>query len=859
MGGFGISGCTESKIKSNFEGAKCFRIVQRMLRETIEKLRQPLPAEIKMEWNNSAIVGGTDAHFLALTGKALAAIENGSSEVPLNCEFLLQRLHDIWKIYSRQDEASRGRIIEATVRLLDQLEDTLESAPVSEPDSPNSGGRNGITVSRKSQSDKPKSKAQAKPKTEPEITLDSSIIYLKGIGENRAKTLAKLGVNTVSDLLYHFPARYEDRRLVKTISQLEPGEKDSFLAEVLFEPQTRKIGHRSVTRVRVGDSTGRLDLQWWNQQWREKQFPVGRQVFVYGRVTEFNGFLQVDTPEFEIVNADDGSQVGRIVPVYPLTEGLFQSNMRRAIADALDKHGPTLEDPMPPKIREEFGLMGLQDALRLIHFPEDWEGKEQARYRLLFEELFLLQLALAQKKRSAHLEQAGIRHIVPDEDIKEFVRALPFKLTGAQKRVMNEIRKDLKSPRPMNRLLHGDVGSGKTIVAAYALWSAWKAGYQGALLAPTEILSEQHFSVLTRILKPMGVEVGLLEGSLKTRNKRTILADLAEGRIHVVVGTHALIQEGVEFAKLGVCVVDEQHRFGVMQRAALARKGAGGVQPDVLVMTATPIPRTMALTIYGDLDVSVLDELPPGRQPIKTVKIKPDARERAYNYVRDEVRKGRQAYVVCPLVEESEKLANLKAATILAERLREEELHGLRVGLVHGQMSVIERDEQMELFRANMHDVLVSTTVIEVGVDVPNATMMLIEDADRFGLSQLHQLRGRIGRGQHKSMCVLMADPKTEEGKSRIQVMTKTQNGFEIAEHDLNLRGPGEFYGTRQSGMPDFRLANLVTDVDVIQQAREAAWEIVNADPHLEWDEHAVLKRALERFWGDKLELVRVS
>jgi ATP-dependent DNA helicase RecG len=424
---------------------------------------------------------------------------------------------------------------------------------------------------------------------------------------------------------------------------------------------------------------------------------------------------------------------------------------------------------------------------------------------------------------------------------------------------MNEIRKDLRVPRPMNRLLHGDVGSGKTIVAAYALWTAHMTGHQGALLAPTEILAEQHFSTLTRLFKPMGIEVALLEGSIKAKNKRRIQADLSEGRVSIIVGTHALIQEGIEFNKLGICVIDEQHRFGVMQRAALQKKGIEGLRPDVLVMTATPIPRTMALTIYGDLDVSVLDELPPGRQPIKTVKIKPNQRDRAYKFVLDEIKGGRQAYVVCPLVEESEKLAHLQAATALAERLRHEELKDLRVGLVHGQMNVIERDEQMELFRAGMHDVLVSTTVIEVGVDVPNSTVMLIEDAERFGLSQLHQLRGRVGRGVHKSYCVLMGDPRTDEGKARLGVMTKTQNGFEIAEHDLQLRGPGEFYGTRQSGLPDFRLANIISDVEIIQQAREAAFALVNADPHLQGEEHDALKRALRRFWGEKLSLIQVS
>jgi ATP-dependent DNA helicase RecG len=583
------------------------------------------------------------------------------------------------------------------------------------------------------------------------------------------------------------------------------------------------------------------------------------QLFIYGKVTEFNGTLQIDTPDFEIMGENDTLQVGRIVPVYPMTEGLFQSAIRRAVNNALDKCVDAVEEVLPDWLREEFNLKDLGWCLRQIHFPDGLDEKEEARRRLVFEELFLLQVALAQKKIAAHEEEIGIRHEVPDEQIKEFLAALPFKLTGAQKRVMNEVRKDLKKPRPMNRLLHGDVGSGKTIVAAYALWSAHVTGHQGALLAPTEILAEQHFSTLTRVLKPLGIEVALLEGSLKKKQKERIQADIAEGRVSVVVGTHAIIQESIEFQKLGVCVVDEQHRFGVMQRAALQKKGQGGLRPDVLVMTATPIPRTLALTVYGDLDVSTLDELPPGRQPIKTVNVKPNQRPRAYKFVLDEIKKGRQAYVVCPLVEESEKLAQLQAATALAERLREEELRDVRVGLLHGQMNVLERDEEMELFRAGMRDVLVSTTVIEVGVDVPNATVMLIEDADRFGLSQLHQLRGRVGRGQHASTCVLLANPKTEEGRSRIHVMTKTQNGFEIAEHDLNLRGPGEFYGTRQSGMPDFRLANIIRDVDVIQQAREAAFALVHDDPQLAQPYHQTLKDALRRFWGEKISLVQVS
>jgi ATP-dependent DNA helicase RecG len=828
-----------------------------MLSTTFSNLRAALEAEEKSGFEEQGIRA---AAVCTQAQRALDEIARG--ERPQSEEFAIQRLHDLWREYSQHEAAERARIVDATQRMLENT-NAQHSA----------NGGSGISVQKNNrlllEDQSPKTKEES-PKTQNSKlqtpnsqSCDSEITYLKGIGPRRATLLQKLGVFTVYDLLHYFPARYEDRRGNKAICDLQVGEKEGFTATVLFDPQTRTVGgrggNRKLTIARVGDDTGRIDLQWWNQPFREKQLPAGTQLFVFGKIGHFNGALQVDAPEIEIAGEGDEAQTGRIVPVYPATEGLLQSALRKAILTAFDKCPEALEEVLPPAVLERFELQSREWSLRQIHFPDDWDSQEAARERLLFEELFLLQVALAQKKAAAHVEEIGIRHVVEDEKIKEFVRALPFKLTGAQKRVMNDIRRDLKSAHPMNRLLHGDVGSGKTIVAAYALWTAHVSGRQGALLAPTEILAEQHFSSLTHLFKPFGIEVALLEGSLKSKQKQRIQADLNEGRVSIVVGTHALIQEAVEFNNLSVAVVDEQHRFGVMQRAALAHKGPQGLKPDVLVMTATPIPRTMALTVYGDLDVSVLDELPPGRQPIKTVKIKPQQRERAYQFVRDEVQKGRQAYVVCPLVEESEKLAHLKAASALAENLRMGELQNLRIGLVHGQMSAVEREEQMELFRAGMWDVLVSTTVIEVGVDVPNATVMLIEDAERFGLSQLHQLRGRVGRGEHKSTCVLLGDPKTDDGKARLQVMTKTTDGFLIAEQDLALRGPGEFYGTRQSGLPDFRLANIISDVDAIQVAREAAFELVQSDPHLQHPDHQKLKRAIHRFWGDKLALVQVS
>ena len=813
-----------------------------MLSNTFSNLHDSLDAEEKSGFDETGVRAKT---VCAQAQRALDEIARGQRDA--SEEFAIQRLLDLWREYSQHEADERARIVDATRRML--------GAPDSGQKSSDNGisiNKNKTAISLEDQNPKPKDQSSSS---------DSEITYLKGIGPRRATLLQKLGVFTTYDLLHYFPARYEDRRSNKAIADLQVGEKEGFTATVLHDPQTRAVGggHRKLTIARVGDDTGRIDLQWWNQPYREKQLPAGTELFVFGKIGHFNGALQVDSPEIEIAGEGDEAQTGRIVPVYPATEGLLQSALRKAIATGLEKCPDALEEVLPPSILERFELQSREWSLRQIHFPDDWSTQEAARERLLFEELFLLQVALAQKKASAHVEEIGIRHVVEEEKIKEFVRALPFKLTGAQKRVMNDIRRDLKSAHPMNRLLHGDVGSGKTIVAAYALWTAHVCGRQGALLAPTEILAEQHFSTLTRIFKPFGIEVALLEGSLKSKQKQRIQADLNEGRVSIVVGTHALIQESVTFNNLSVAVVDEQHRFGVMQRAALAHKGPDGLKPDVLVMTATPIPRTMALTVYGDLDVSVLDELPPGRQPIKTVKIKPQQRERAYSLVRDEIKKGRQAYIVCPLVEESEKLAHLKAASALAENLRVGELENLRVGLVHGQMSAVERDEQMELFRAGMWDALVSTTVIEVGVDVPNATIMMIEDAERFGLSQLHQLRGRVGRGEHKSTCVLLGDPKTDDGKARLQVMTKTQDGFIIAEQDLALRGPGEFYGTRQSGLPDFRLANIISDVDAIQVAREAAFELVQSDPHLQHEDHQKLKHAIRRFWGDKLALVQVS
>lgn len=808
-------------------------------------LRKALASERRLGFKNTAVIGGLDLFVLG----QMQTVHPGV--VPLLLEF---------GRYRALGEEDRRRLI-------DDLERQLDAPPA--PTSPGALPLENLPApparARRAsvQQDSPPAPPQEARRVSSD-PLDAPLMYLKGVGPRRAEALEHLGLKTVYDLLQHFPARYEDRSQLLPINRLHPDLKQAFCATVLYEARTQTIGRnrRQLTRLRVGDDSGQVDLQWWNQAYREQQFRSGMKLYVYGKVIEFRGGRQVDSPEFEILDEDAGAalQVGRIVPVYPAGEGLFQGALRKAVQAALDRALPYLLETLPPEVIAQHDLMARAEAFQQMHFPTSEALMERARRRLIFEEFFLMQIALAQRKSVVQQEKEGVVHRVDEADIRHFVKSLPFTLTGAQRRVMREIWKDLQAPRPMNRLLHGDVGSGKTVVAAYGLWTAHATGHQGALLAPTEILAEQHYAVLQRLLEPLGVPVALLEGSLPAREKRRIQADVAEGRTSVVVGTHALIQQGVQFRRLSVCVVDEQHRFGVLQRAALQQKGHHDqTAPDVLVMTATPIPRTLALTVFGDLEVSTLDELPPGRTPVHTVALKPGQRDKAYRALRERVTAGQQAYVVCPLVEESEKLVQLKAATALAERLQAEELRGLRVGLLHGQMSLADREAVMDQFRQGLFHVLVATTVIEVGVDVPNAAVMVIEDADRFGLSQLHQLRGRVGRGAHTSVCFLLGEAKSEIARARLEVMVHTNDGFEIAQQDLQLRGPGEFYGTRQSGLPDLHIADLVRDEAVLQAAREAAFAVIAADPQLEAPGHQTILPALRRFWGERLALVRIG
>jgi ATP-dependent DNA helicase RecG len=692
------------------------------------------------------------------------------------------------------------------------------------------------------------------------LSLEDSLQYLKGIGPQGAAALAKLEIQTVAQLLRHVPRRWEDRTHFRRVRDVQHGEFVTVCGMVIAVTTKYPKPKLALTQALLDDNGTALTLLWFNQPYMEKVLlglaGAGRKLVVYGQVQRKGWNYEMQAPEWEEVSEDgDTLSMNRIVPVYPATEGISQKRLRRIVDLTLNTYLPCIEETLPPEVLLRHRLIGAQTAVRNIHFPESEAMLDAARRRLIFEEFFTLQTLLALRRKANYHEGKGIRFEVSmgrlHADLAEIV---PFQLTGAQKRAIEEIAADLRSGRAMNRLVQGDVGSGKTMVALAAMLMAVENGYQAALMAPTEILAQQHAIVLRRLLEPLGLSVELAIGSLTEKQKRAVRDRLLSGQARLAVGTHALIQEGVDFAQLGLVVIDEQHRFGVLQRQALAKKGQ---RPHILVMTATPIPRTLTLTLYGDLDVSILDELPPGRKPITTHWKPPEKRAQVYSGALKLLNEGRQVYVVCPLVEESEKL-QAKSATQLAEHIANEVYPQFRVGLLHGQMKPDEKEAVMAQFKAHQLDVLVSTTVIEVGIDVPNASVMIIEDAERFGLAQLHQLRGRVGRGEHASFCVLVADPKTEDGRARMEVMVATRDGFRIAEEDLRLRGPGEFYGTRQSGMPELYIADIVRDLDILAETRETAFQLVETDPNLTRPEHQPLRRSLERH-KSVFELVNVS
>lgn len=685
------------------------------------------------------------------------------------------------------------------------------------------------------------------------LDLYKDVQYVKGIGPKKADKLNKLGIFTLKDLLYYFPRQFEDRNNLKKIAQLEDDEKVTIKAVIssinTFSPKEGM----ALTKIDVKDETGSAKLVFFNKSYIKNTFRPGDSILVFGKVKKKFNSLELTSCELEYLT-NSPKNTCRFMPVYQLTYGVTNKEIMSIIRTVLEDKELIIQEYMPKRIIEKYRLCNIDFAVRNIHSPSNKESLKIALYRIVFEELLILQLGLFVFKSGRNKED-GIKFEI-SKDLKNITSALPFKLTKAQNRALDEIIQDMNSDKIMNRLVQGDVGSGKTVVALLALANCVLNGYQGALMAPTEILAGQHYISLTESLKDFGINVGLLIGSLTKKQKDTVLEQIKNNEIDILIGTHALIEDKVEFNNIGLVITDEQHRFGVMQRSKLSMKGAN---PDILVMTATPIPRTLALILYGDLDISIIDELPPGRQPIETLAIEKSKRDRAYNnLVRREVESGRQVYIVCPLVEESEAI-EAKSAVELVEELRAEYFQDLRLGLLHGKMKSSEKDEVMARFKNKEIDILVSTTVIEVGVNVPNATLMIIENAERFGLAQLHQLRGRVGRGSHKSYCVLIYDSKTDVCRQRMAIMEETNDGFKISEKDLEIRGPGEFFGTRQHGLPELKVANLFKHIKILKLAQQEARYILGEDNNLQLKENMPLKKEIIDKFKDTVKEISLN
>ncbi|MEP0754847.1 ATP-dependent DNA helicase RecG [Trichocoleus sp. Lan] len=742
--------------------------------------------------------------------------------------------------------SQRQHLVLETRRFLHQMQQVLERQARSRSHQRNEDNQQQVETIKS-----PPSPDTQAPRTTPlvqsnaAISLDQPLTSLPDVGVRKGGYLAKLDLHTVRDILFYYPRDHIDYARQVNISELESGETVTLIGTVkrctcFSSPKNKKL---TIMQVVLKDRTGQISLsrffagsRYSNRGWQEgikNRYPQGAVVAASGLVKKSQYGLTLDDPQLEVLanpgDPIDSHTIGRVVPVYPLTEGVAADMVRQAVIAALPA-ATHLKDPLPAVLRDGYGLMKLSDAIANIHFPADSAAKEAARRRLVFDEFFYLQLGFLLRRQAQRQKQSSAILAPRGKLIEQFHQVLPFRLTGAQQRVLNDILNDLQSSTPMNRLVQGDVGSGKTVVAVIAILAAIQSGYQAALMAPTEVLAEQHYRKLVSWFNLLYLPVELLTGSTKTAKRRQIHAHLETGELPLLVGTHALIQEKVNFHKLGLVVIDEQHRFGVEQRALLQQKGE---QPHVLTMTATPIPRTLALTVHGDLDVSQIDEMPPGRQAIHTTVLTGKERTNAYDLICREVAQGRQAYIVLPLIEESEKL-DVRSAVEEHQRLSESVFPQFQVGLLHGRMTSAEKDEAITRFRDNQTQIIVSTTVIEVGVDVPNATVMMIENAERFGLSQLHQLRGRVGRGAAQSFCLLMSSTKTADARYRLNVLEQSQDGFFIAEMDMRLRGPGQVLGTRQSGVPDFALASLVEDQEVLNIARDAAERVMAQDANLE-------------------------
>ncbi len=688
----------------------------------------------------------------------------------------------------------------------------------------------------------------------PQPLSEIPIQFITGVGPAKAKLLVNLGVNTVEDLLYLFPHRYEDRSQFTPIAMVQVGETQTICGQVLTCRRNFYSKNKAV-EVTVGDKSGRISCVWFNQPYLDKVFKEGQEIVLYGRIDIFNKRLQMVVPDFELISSEDRSlNMGRIVPVYPLTRGINQRYLRKLIDACLNLHAAQLQDIIPKTIRLKHQLNPIAESIRQIHFPANALHQQKGIDRIAFEEFFLFQICVILRRFSI-VHKVGIAHKI-DNSIKDRYKAsFPFQLTGAQNKAIAEMSTDMALTRPMLRMVQGDVGSGKTVVAFWGCIVAKANNKQAAIMAPTEILAQQHFLNFQKLLGQgpfKDLRSALLISSTTAKEKKSIYQRLKEGDIDLIIGTHALLEETVAFKHLSFVVIDEQHKFGVNQRALLTAKGSN---PDILIMTATPIPRTLCLTLYGDLDVSVINELPSGRGTVKTYHFSTTKASAVYQKVRELVLKGTQAYIIYPLVEESEKL-DLKAAKDMFIHLQKFEFQGLRVGLVHGQMARPEADAVMGQFKKHELDILVATTILEVGIDIPNANVMVIEHAERFGLSQLHQLRGRIGRGAQNALCVLVGDPLTQEGKLRLEAIVQTTDGFKIAEQDLKIRGPGHYFGRHQHGLNELKMANPITQIEVLEKAREDAIILTKTDPQLSTEEHRLIKETIKKRYPQYLDLI---
>ncbi|MBN1668927.1 MAG: ATP-dependent DNA helicase RecG [Anaerolineales bacterium] len=830
---------------------------------SIEKLQKYFKLEAERGYDNKAVIGGMER--MVESWEPAARADGIPEEI---IEMISIRLRD----YQRLSENSRKETLYGIwTRVKREFDDEDSSA---EPDAvPTQAAPQSAPSPEKPVDEIPASKPipeppppterqpeagpepEATPKVdrlprtqEPTAAMNAAVTVLNDVGPKNAEKLARLDIHNLGDLLYHFPRRYDDYSRMKPINQLQYGEEVTVLGTVQSVANRKvKSGKLNLMEVVLHDGSAAMKISWFNQPWLARQIRRGDQIVVAGKVEQYLGRHTMTNPEWEKLERKN-LHTNRIVPIYPLTANISQHWMRQTMDTVVSYWAPRVADPYNDQLLDEAGLQDLPTALMQVHFPTSWENLRAARHRLAFDEIFLLQLGVLQQKRTWQERNAQIFQTA-DEWIEQRLATLPFELTAAQQRALDDLRQDLAAGRPMNRLLQGDVGSGKTVIAALGIAMVVQAGSQAAMMAPTSILAEQHYrnmlNFLTGLVNGLQPEqIQLMVGATPEAEKEMIRQGLADGSIKVVIGTHALIEDPVAFADMQMVVIDEQHRFGVQQRASLRSKGSN---PHLLVMTATPIPRSLALTVYGDLDLSIIDEMPPGRQAIQTHLLIPKERERAYSFIRKQITEGHQAFIIYPLVEESDK-SEEKAAVEEHARLQKEIFPDYQLGLMHGRLKPAEKDAVMAAFRDGQYHILVSTSVVEVGVDVPNATVMLIEGANRFGLAQLHQFRGRVGRGPAQAYCLLIPQSPDAVENERLQAMVSTNDGFELAERDLAQRGPGDFLGTRQAGFSELKLASL-TDVKLIEKARKQAQELFHRDPELQLPENARLAEAVERFW----------